>query len=531
MRYSFNRHLFTCFTMMLVLAGAGGCDKGFVTTNTNPVQPTTLDPAYLFSNAEVSSAIPVYYYQTPIVQQLIHPFTGIAEGGNHNVVYDPNASTTFDFMFTGTGNGATVVQGAGTTAVNGPVPLLIDVINQTKGNAARSNLYNMARIWKAYVFMVLVDTYGDVPYSQAGQGYLSGVTLPKYDAQQDIYTDVLNELTAATQALDASKAIETGDVFYHGNIAQWKKLGYSLLLRAGMRYTRLDAGKAQQITAAAYAGGTMQSNADNAAFPFSSAFNSPTGSWFQGTEKANVYLGKPFVDSLQRTGDPRLGVIAVRYDNPGGSISAGTTGAEDTNPADQLGMPFGYNDATISTAPGYPGKATTGWKYSQVNRRTVGRIDIPEFFVTYAQTQLLLAEAAQRGWISFAADSLYRNGVRAHMDQMKSYDVSATISRATEDAFLQNNPYDPANALQQINTQYWIASFLDGTEAWANFRRSGYPSLAPNPYPNADPAVKGGFIHRLTYPVREASANTNNYNEAVSRSGPDNLATHVFWDK
>jgi hypothetical protein len=297
-----------------------------------------------------------------------------------------------------------------------------------------------------------------------------------------------------------------------------------------MRYTRFDAGKAQQMAAAAYAGGTMQSNTDNAAIPFSSTFNNPTGSWFQSTEKANVYLGKPFVDSLQRTKDPRLGVIAVKYDNPGGVLGT-TTGAEDTNPDDQIGMPFGYSDATIATAPGFPGKATTGWKYSQVNRRTLARIDIPELFVTYAQTQLLLSEAAQRGWIGFAADSLYRSGVRAHMDQMKSYDASAAIPRTAQDAFLQNNPYDPANALQQINTQYWIASFLSGAEAWSNFRRSGYPSLAPNPYPGADPAVKGAFVHRLVYPVREASSNSKSYNDAVSRSGPDNLATHVFWDK
>jgi hypothetical protein len=194
-------------------------------------------------------------------------------------------------------------------------------------------------------------------------------------------------------------------------------------------------------------------------------------------------------------------------------------------------MPLGYNEATISTAPNFPGKAVTGWKYSQLNRRTVARIDIPEFFVTYAQTQLLLAEAAQRGWIAANPATLYAAGVRAHMDQMAKYDASATIPGAAQDAYMAANPFDPSNALQQINTQYWIASFLNGTEAWANFRRSGYPSLAPNPYPGADPAVKGAFVHRLQYPLREASVNTANYNAAVSHMGGDNMAIHVFWDK
>ncbi len=517
------------FLLLLLLAGASSCDKNFVAVNTNPTQPGTLDPAYLFASAEVNASIPVYYYQFPIVQQIIHPFTGIAEGGNHNVEFDNNASTTFDFMYNGTGNGATVT--GNTSAVNGPVALLADVMNQTKANTTRSNLYNMARIWRAYVFMILVDTYGDVPYSQAGQGFLSSVSLPKYDAQQDIYTDLINELTTATAALDASKAIESGDVIYKGNITQWKKLGNSLLVRIGMRYSKLDAGKAQQLVSAAYAAGTLSSNADNAYVAFNSTFNSPTGSWFQGTEKANMYLGKPLIDSLKRTHDPRLGVIAVKYTNPGGSLPAGSTGTEDTAFADQIGIPIGYNDATISTEPNFPGKATTGWKYSQLNRRTVGRIDIPEFFVTFAQTQLLLAEAAQRGWIAADPGTLYKAAVRAHMDQMAKYDVSATIATTAEDAYLAANPYDPSNALQQINTQYWIASFLNGTEAWANFRRSGYPSLTPNPYPGADPSVKGAFIHRLQYPLREASSNSANYNAAVSHIGADNMATHVFWDK
>jgi len=519
------RFLFLTLTVI-----TGGCDKDFVAVNTNPTQPNSLDPAYLMANAEVSSAIPVVYYQLPLCQQVIHPFTGVAEGGNHNVEYDNNASTTFDFLYNGSGNGSTVT-GASTSTVNGPVALLADVIHQTKDNAGRSNLYNMARIWRAYVFMILVDTYGDVPYSQAGQGFLGGVSLPKYDNQAAIYADLVNELTQATAALDASKPIESGDVLYKGNIAQWKRLGNSLLVRAGMRYSKIDAAKAQSIVSAAFAAGVLQSNADNAYVAFNSTFNSPTGGWIQGTERANMYLAKPFVDSLTRTSDPRLGVIAVLYANPGGSIATGTTGAEDTDPTHQLGMPLGYNEASINTAPGFPGKAATGWKYSQLNRRTVGRIDIPEFFITYGQTQLLLAEAAVRGWISADPAVLYASGVRAHMDQMKLYDPSATIAASAQDAWLAANPYDAANALQQINTQYWIASFLNGTEAWANFRRSGYPTLAPNPYPGADPAVKGAFVHRLQYPLREASANTANYNAAVSDIGGDNMAVHIFWDK
>jgi hypothetical protein len=497
--------IYTYLVLLVLLTGLNSCDKDFEQINTNPVLATSLDPIYLFSNAQFSSAVNTLPYQSPIVQQIISPFTGVIEGGNHNIVYDPNSNALFNSFY---------------TASSGPVVLLTDVINKTKDLPTRSNLYNMARIWRAYVFEVLVDTYGDVPYSLAGRGFLEGIYLPKYDDNKTIYDDLLKELDEATKALDATKTIETGDLFYKGNIVQWKKLGNSLILRVAMRYGKTDAAKAQQYVTVAFNGGVMQSNADNAIIPFNSTFNHPSANVYQGTERANYYLAKPFVDYLQSTNDPRLAVIAVKYAIPGNPLA--TAGAEDTNPANQQGMPIGYND---------PGKTGSAWKYSQLNRRTVAKIDIPEFFITNAQTQLLLAEAAQKGWVTGSAAGFYNAGVRAHMDQMKQFDVLATIPVASQDAYLSANPFNPAQALQQINTQYWIASFQNGSEAWANFRRSGFPALASNPYPSADPAVVGGFIHRLVYPVREKSVNTVNYNEAVSRMGADNMATRVFWDK
>ena len=508
------KRIYIYLVMIVLLTGLNSCDKSFEQINTNPVLATTLDPIYLFSNAEFSTAVSTLNYQSSIVQQILTPFTGVLEGGNHNIVYDPNTNALFNSFY---------------AAPSGPVVLIVDVINKTKDNPARSNLYNMARIWKAYLFQVLVDTYGDVPYTEAGQGFLSSINLPKYDDNKTIYADLLKELDEATKALDATKTIETGDLFYKGNISQWKKLGNSLLLRVAMRYTKTDVAKAQQYAAAAFNGGVMQSNSDNALIAFNSTFNHPSANTYQGTERGNYYVAKPFVDYLQSTNDPRLSVIAVKYQFPANPLA--TAGTEDVNPANQQGMPLGYNESTIANDPLYPGKSGAAWKYSQLNRKTVAKIDIPEFFITYSQTQLLLAEAAQRGWITGTVATFYNAGVKAHMDQMKTYDVTAVIPAASQDAYLLANPFDPTKALQQINTQYWIASFQNGSEAWANFRRSGFPALAPNPYPSVDPAVTGGFIHRLVYPVREKSVNTTNYNEAVSRMGADNLATRIFWDK
>jgi len=85
----------------------------------------------------------------------------------------------------------------------------------------------------------------------------------------------------------------------------------------------------------------------------------------------------------------------------------------------------------------------------------------------------------------------------------------------------------PGDELAQINYEYWIASFLNGSEAWANLRRSGYPQLAGNPFPGRDV----NFITRLTYPSSELLVNSTNVQAAISKQGPDKLDTKVWWDK
>lgn len=508
------KQLYKYLALAVTVFTVTSCDKDFEEINTNPVQARALDPSYLLANAQFITGINTINYQIQLVQQMNTPYTGVLEGGNHNVVYDPNSNALFNTLF---------------AAPGGAVVLLTDVINQTRENAARSNLYNMARIMKAYTFQVLVDTYGDVPYSEAGKGFLESIYLPAYDDHETIYDDLLKELSEASNALDASKAIETQDIFFKGDIAKWKKLGYSLLLRVAMRYSKVNENKAKEYAVIAVNGGLMTSNDDNALIAYNATFNHPTANNYQGTERGNFYLGKPFVDALKNTQDPRLSVIAVKYEFPANTLAQ--AGAENTTPADQQGMPFGYNESTIINDPNYPGKSGSAWKYSQLNRRTLGKVDAPEFLVTYAQTKLLLAEVVHKGWVTGSAATHYNEAVKAHMQQLAKYGDLGVISGTAQDAYLTANPFNSATALDQINTQYWIASFLNGSEAWSNFRRSGFPALAPNPYPSVDPSVTGGFVHRLVYPVRERSVNTANYDAAVARMGPDNLGTRLFWDQ
>ncbi len=502
--------------LLTTLGLLSGCDKGFDELNINKVDPTTLAPSFQLNKAITDATyldgfgtLQHLTYEFGIVQQIITPYGSSLAGANYNQNNVSNTPNVWQNYY------RNVVKQVG------------DVVERTQNDAERSNLYHSARIWKAYTFMILTDTYGDIPYFEGGKGYISDIIQPKYDPQEVIYKDILKELDEASAALDASKPTEPTEILYGGDITKWKRFGYSLMLRAAMRLTKVEPNTAQTYVAKAVAGGLMQSNADNATMRHTALYNNYIAQHLAAREKTNFYLAAPFVNYLKTNNDPRLGVIAIRYVGAKGGPEQVASRAS-TDPAVQVGMPIGYDNITINTVLGQHGVASL-WDFSQVNLNTVLKIDAPEFFVTYAQTQLLLAEAVQRGWAPGDAAALFASGVRAHMEQMALYDPKAAIPESAIQTYLQAHPFDRSKALEQINTQYWVASFLNGPELFANFRRSGYPTLSKNPYPASE--IKGDFIRRMPYPDSETIVNQANVSEAISRQGPNTLDTRVWWDK
>jgi len=189
---------------------------------------------------------------------------------------------------------------------------------------------------------------------------------------------------------------------------------------------------------------------------------------------------------------------------------------------------------TDLTKPAYRGAKGGGYNYSQMNVNVVASLTAPDFWMTYSEVSLLLAEAAQRGWIAggdAAAKQYYEDGIKADIKRYALYPKSSTVSDADIATFLASPgvAYNASDALKLINTQLWIAYIRNGTQAWANFRRSGFPALSPNKFNNL---LNGGFIRRLSYPDYELAQNRTNYQSAVTAiGGTDNLTTRVFWDK
>ena len=498
--------------ILLASIGLGSCDKGFDKMNVNPIALTAVEPSYQLNNTIVNTA-PSYgnlSYETTIVKQMITPFSGQGSAANFNQDNRSVASGNWNSLY------------------QNNIKELTDVIVKTKDLPAKSNLYNMARIWKAYSFMILTDTYGDIPYSQAGKNYLEGISAPIYDTQESVYSAILTELESASAALDASKAKVSTDLLYDGDVTKWKRFGFSLLLRASMRLSKVNPAKSAEYVAKAVAGGLMQSNADNAIIRHNASFANPIGSQLNGGQSAFFYLAEDFVDFLKKANDPRLESIAVRYVGATSGAQQIESRANRTKDV-QIGAPLGYDNTTITVAVKEK-KLASLWDYSQLDRTRVGGLNAPSFLVTYSETQLLLAEAAHRKWTTGTASTLYSSGIKAHMQQFASYGATSTISEAAINAYLLANPLTPGKELEEINTQYWVSSFLVGPESWANFRRSGFPVLKPNSFPGSDLKTEP-FIRRLTYVDAELNVNKANVQKAIERQGANTMDTRIWWDK
>jgi hypothetical protein len=536
------KKIFNIAIIALSLAAVSSCDEGFDALNKSKTGATAVDPVATFNNAVIftSPQAGTIQYETGAVQQLITSNSGVNVGANFNQV---NVGAT---------------PAAWTNFYQNVIKYSADVIAVTKSDPARTNLYNMARIIQQYGFMVLTDTYGDIPYSDAGKAYTNSLFFPKYDAQSVVYDGIIAEITSAVAALDPASRVETSDVLYAGDITKWRRFGNSLLLRAGMRLVNKNAAKAASTAAAAFGGpgGVILTNADNAVIRHDANYLNGVGNTLNGTEAANFFLAKPFVDALKANSDPRLTSIAVRV--PGARSGPdqvdGANYPKDFTAANQYGMPMGSTDATANTAgaalPPGGNVPRTGnlFSFSQADRQRVTSRSSPMFLVTAAMTNFLLAEALERGFagITGTSTAYFDAGIKASMDQMASYSAASAISASARDTYAAARavtfaaaPAGPANVdsptgrVTLINYEYWVATFLNGNEGWANFRRVALEQRLPsifvtNPYSGKTV----DWINRITYPPSESLVNTANYQAAVqAMGGTDGLGTKVYWAK
>lgn len=547
------RKLLIISSLVLVLAS---CTKKFANLNQDPTKPTTVPLAYLFSSAQLemggSQNDPGYtqwrtnlFYCAPMTQQMASTTTTQYAGDKYFYANEPSGAW---FGFSSSGEGHYL------NAIKTMTQLLYTARLDSVTNV---NILSMTRILRVYLFQQMTDIYGDVPYFQAGLGYITQNTTPPFDKQSAIYADMLNELAVAGAALSATASNPgAADFAYGGNITSWQHFANSLMLRIAMRMVNVDPTDAQTWAAKAIAGGLIASNAENFQFNWQGgpSQNINPNSYDLGASNNNhrgevgvtptqgvgdIQWGATLINMMKSRNDPRLGMIAAIPSASTPIVFAGPPAVPlgDTLAAHQNGLPNGLTEgAVLQAATGFA--SSKGCCFS-VPTPYLYQDNSPQMLLTYAESEFLKAEAIDRGWATGSAATEFALGQTASLQTILSYNNSAnaspfTITPAAIAAYQAKNPFPGtglANDMIAIHTEMYAltAVTLNFIEEWADWRRTGIPALTPVNY--AGNASNGQIPRRLVYPQEESVLNPAAYNAAITDQGPDVFTTHVWWDK
>jgi len=374
------------------------------------------------------------------------------------------------------------------------------------------------RTMKAFTFHFMTDIWGDIPYSQALQGD-SGepVTTPVYDSQESIYTSMVAELGTAIGLFDpGARGWGAEDLIYGGDMVAWARFANSLRLRLGMRMAYSSPSQARQVVEAAAASGAglIRSNPQNALLRYLDAAPNQQPLFSNARTRDDHASSKTLIDYLLARNDPRLPI----YAEPAASDGQFRGMQNSVNSADVPPLP------TISRIGAY-------WRGGQGSVATYpASATTPTLLITAAEVHFLLAEAAYRGWnVGGTAQAHYEMGVREAMAQCDGA-MGIALPTAAVDAYLARpgvawGTAPSGDNLELIIGQKWLALYTNGFEAYAEYRRTGYPSeiqVGPNA---AFPFVPG----RIPYPDSEQSLNRSNWEAAKTAQGNDGTYSGKVW--
>lgn len=381
-------------------------------------------------------------------------------------------------------------------------------------DANKNNALQVAEILEIYTWATLVETFGNIPYTQALD--ISN-SQPTYDDQATIYADLISRLdvaigkfnTSATTGLGANDLINPG-TSVAATTTQWIKFANAMKLRMALVIADADPAKAKTM-AEATVGKLPASLAEAVDLTFNGTLpnTNPLYEDLVSSGRTDFVGSNTFINSLKgvtgpATGVPVTGVVDPRLDDyfnaaTSSSVAAGTyTG----------GTVGTTNSKTLNSLPGAKLRVQT----------------LPGVLVSYAQVELMLAEAVARGFaVGGTAESHYNAGVTASILEWGGTTAEATTYLAQP---MVAYTTAPGTYKQKIGYQYWLALYNQPTEAWTQWRRTDYPML-----PLATQATTSVIPRRFTYPVVEQNLNGTNYTAAAAAIGGDNVATKLFWDK
>ncbi len=342
-------------------------------------------------------------------------------------------------------------------------------------------------------YYFLTTTYGDVPYTEAGD---DKNLFPKYDDAATVFADLIKRLQADVAALDASQSGISGaqDLIYAGDIAKWKKFGNSLLLRLAMTIAKSDAATSKSVFEAANAG-AFSSNDDNAQMKYLPQAINANPLWVDLVQsgRQDMVAGKPLMDELKTLNDPRL-PLYFRPNNDGVQVG---------------GVVGGSSTFSLMSKPSEQMIAQT----------------FPQTIMGYWEVEFLRAEAVERNYtVSGSAQSHYNNAITASIEWWGGTSANATTYLAQPSVSYTSAPGDWQH---KIGLQKWIALYNEPVQGWVEMRRLGVPGTDIVPLPVG---AKSGFPMRLPYSQGEQQLNPDSYKAAATAIGGDKVETKLWFE-
>ena len=440
------------------------------------------------------------------------------------------------------------------------------------GDLENERFYAIGLIMKSLYYQMYTDTFGMIPFSEVGD---PDIVAPKFDTQAELYQGVIADLNEAMTIIGSETVTGTGvevltdnDLFFNGDLQQWKKLANTLKLRMALRAQ----GASGATFAEAAISEAMQGEllvADNATMDkdteISQWANAAYGDvWHNFGAGSNWNVGKTLIDNLRNNNDPRLSIYAQPIDGGVVKLIKPTDGSGVAlydkhvdfivQQLDDAGVSYTRVNAadevtlTIDEGEYYVGQPTrlNGEIYTHVhaqlfskpaeivtNPKNQGAPIQKELVMSAGEGNFLQAEAIVKGLASGDAQSLYQEGIRQAMKLWNVADGDIETFLADEDMALLNGSME--ENLEKIATQRWLVSYTDGFEAWAVVRDSGYPSELAGGVSDFDiysgGTLNGDYPQRMRYGNAAYNTNGDNTEAANQMQGPDEQATKLWWAK
>jgi len=360
------------------------------------------------------------------------------------------------------------------------------------------NRIAILELLECFTFQELVDTFGNIPYSEAHD--ILSYPLPKYDDAMEIYTDLISRVKTAVSDLDTSEpSWDNADIIYGGDVAKWQKFGNSLLLRLGIALSDVNPSLATSTINEAITGGVFTSNVDNALFTYetsspnySAVYESLVASGRNDYVACKTIMDYMYNSNLDLIKDPRVDKYFDKHTLP-------------------------------KHVGGIPGVPSPFPDFSHIGQ-TLYKPNTSARIMTFSEVMFYVAEATARGIIAGDPAIPYKDAIIASFEEWE-------LTSTDADNYLNDNNYnysDYADWKEAIGMQSWVAMYDQPYVSWKNFRRLDFPKLIP---PALAVTEAGGVVPtRLVYPVKEITTNNTNRKAAADAIGGDELYTRIFWD-